>query len=81
MQPAHAGNLLECLSQIPEPRGRQGRRFSLSAMLATVAAAHLTGARDFEAIADWIPCPSPTQWDRLGYYRKPPTAHAEQLVG
>ena len=76
MQPAHAGNLLEYLSQIPDPRGRQGRRFSLSAMLTTVVAAVLTGARGFEAIADWIHSLPPKQWHRLGYYRKPPTANA-----
>lgn len=76
MQSAHAGNLLEYLSQIPDPRGRQGRRFSLSAMLATVVAAVLSGARGFEAIADWIHALSPKQWHRLGYYRRPPTANA-----
>jgi hypothetical protein len=76
MQPAHAGNLLEFLMQIPDPRGRQGRRFSLSAMLSTVVAALLTGARGFEAIADWIHALPPRQWHRLGYYRKPPTANA-----
>lgn len=76
MQPAHAGNLLEYLTQIPDPRGRQGRRFSLSAMLSTVVAAILTGARGFEAIADWIHALPPRQWHRLGYYRKPPTANA-----
>jgi DDE_Tnp_1-associated/Transposase DDE domain len=76
MQPAHAGNLLEYLTQIPDPRGRQGRRFSLSAMLSTVVAALLTGARGFEAIADWIHALPPKQWHRLGYYRKPPTANA-----
>lgn len=76
MQLAHAGNLLEYLTQIPDPRGRQGRRFSLSAMLSTVVAALLTGARGFEAIADWIHALPPKQWHRLGYYRKPPTANA-----
>lgn len=76
MQPAHAGSLLEYLMQIPDPRGRQGRRFSLSAMLSTVVAALLTGARGFEAIADWIHALPPREWHRLGYYRKPPTANA-----
>jgi len=76
MQPALAGNLLEYLTQIPDPRGRQGRRFSLSAMLTTVVAAVLAGARGFEAIADWIHAQSPPCWHRLGYFRKPPTANA-----
>ena len=76
MQPAHAGNLLEYLTQIPDPRGRQGRRFSLSAMLTTVVAAVLAGARGFEAIADWIHAQTPSHWHRLGYFRNPPTANA-----
>lgn len=76
MLPAHAGSLLEYLTQIPDPRGRQGRRFSLAAMLTTVVAAVLAGARGFEAIAEWIHALSPKQWHRLGYYRKPPTANA-----
>lgn len=75
MQPALAGNLLEYLSQIPDPRGRQGRRFPLSAMLATVICAVLTGAQGFEAIADWIHAQQPQVWWRLGFFRRPPTAN------
>ena len=76
MQPALAGNLLEYLSQIPDPRGRQGRRFPLSAMLATVVCAILTGAQGFEAIADWIHNQQRQVWWRLGFFRRPPTANA-----
>lgn len=59
MQPARAGNLLEMLQQIPDPRGRQGRRFSLSAMLATVICGILCGARGYEAIAGWLAVQEP----------------------
>lgn len=76
MQPALAGSLLEYLSQVPDPRGRQGRRFPLSAMLATVVCAILTGAQGFEAIADWIHAQERQVWWRLGYFRRPPTANA-----
>lgn len=76
MQPALAGNLLEYLSQIPDPRGRQGRRFPLSAMLATVVCAVLTGAQGFEAIAGWIHAQPREVWWRLGFFRRPPTANA-----
>lgn len=72
MQPARAGNLLERLQQIPDPRGRQGRRFSLSAMLATVVCGILCGARGYEAIAGWIAAQEPKVWYLLGFYRKPP---------
>ena len=40
-----AGNLLELLAQIPDPRGRHGRRYSLTAMLTAIVCAILTGAR------------------------------------
>lgn len=76
MQPALAGNLLKHLAQIPDPRGRQGRRFSLSAMLATIVCATLCGARGYEGIAGWIHAQEPRVWHWLGYFRKPPSANA-----
>jgi hypothetical protein len=48
-----AGNLFELLAQIPDPRGRHGRRYSLIAMLTTVVCAILTGARGYRTIAHW----------------------------
>lgn len=76
MQPAFAGSLLEYLAQIPDPRGRQGRRFSLSAMLATVVCGVLCGARGYEAIAAWVHAQEPRVWYWLGYFRRPPCANA-----
>jgi hypothetical protein len=76
VQPASAGSLLEYLAQIPDPRGRQGRRFSLSAMLATVVCGVLCGARGYEAIAAWIHAQQPGVWYWLGYFRRPPCANA-----
>jgi hypothetical protein len=76
VQPASAGSLLEYLAQIPDPRGRQGRRFSLSAMLATVVCGVLCGARGYEAVAAWIHAQQPRVWYWLGYFRKPPCANA-----
>lgn len=74
MQSAPAGNLLEYLGQIPDPRGRQGRRFPLSAMLATVVCAVLCGARGYAAMAQWIHAQDPAVWYLLGYFRRPPGA-------
>lgn len=74
MQSAPAGNLLEYLGQIPDPRGRQGRRFPLSAMLATVVCAVLCGARGYYAMAQWIHAQDPAVWYLLGYFRRPPGA-------
>lgn len=82
MGPAATGSLLDYLAQIPDPRGRQGRRFSLSAMLATVVCGLLTGARGFEAIEAWIHAQPREVWWRLGYYRKPACANAfRNLLG
>jgi hypothetical protein len=71
-----AGNLLELLAQIPDPRGRRGRRHPLTAMLATIVCAVLTGARGYRAIAQWVRSQGPTVWMRLGFHRKPPCANS-----
>jgi hypothetical protein len=75
MHAAPAGSLLDYLSQIPDPRGRQGRRFSLSAIMATVVCGILCGARGYEAIAEWIAVQDRAVWRWLGYWRKPPCAN------
>lgn len=72
MQPAPAGSLLQILQQIPDPRGRQGRRHPFSAMLATIVCAMLCGARSYHAIADWIHAQEPEFWYCLGFTRRPP---------
>jgi DDE_Tnp_1-associated/Transposase DDE domain len=74
--PAATASLLEYLAQVPDPRGRQGRRFSFSAMLATVVCGLMAGARGFEAIEAWIHAQPREVWWRLGYYRTPPCANA-----
>lgn len=72
MIPAPAGNLLEHLSQIPDPRGRHGRRHPLGAMLAAVVCAILQGARGYKALAEWLHCQDVTLWHALGFTRRPP---------
>ena len=72
MLPAPAESLLLALRQIPDPRGRQGRRHSLSAMLAAVICAMLCGARSYSAIADWIHAQKQEVWHGLGFWRRPP---------
>lgn len=72
MQPAPAGSLLAFLAEIPDPRGRQGRRHSLEAMLASIVCALLQGARGYMAIAEWIHSQDVPLWHALGYTRRPP---------
>jgi len=64
--------LLLILQQIPDPRGRQGRRHPLSAMLAAIVCALLCGSRSYSAIADWIHAQDTETWHLLGFFRKPP---------
>ena len=76
MSTVAAGDLLAMLARIPDPRGRQGRRFGLSAMLATVVCGILTGARGYTAIAGWIHRQEVQVWHWLGFTRKPPCPNA-----
>lgn len=76
MKPAPAGNLLTFLSRVPDPRGRQGRRHPLEAMLASVVCAMLQGARGYAAIAEWVHLQEVELWHTLGFTRKPPTEGA-----
>lgn len=75
MHPAPAGSLLAFFAQIPDPRGRQGRRHSQVAMLATVVCAVLQGARGYWAVYQWIHCQEARLWHALGYFRRPPSAN------
>lgn len=70
-----AAGLLQFLQQIPDPRGRQGRRHDFVAMLATAVCAMLCGHGSFDAIAQWIQAFDATLWHKLGYFRRPPTAN------
>lgn len=72
MKSAPAGSLLTFLSQVPDPRGRQGRRHSLEAMLASVVCAMLQGARGYSAITQWIHDQDVELWHALGFTRRPP---------
>lgn len=64
------------LTQIPDPRGRKGRRHPLAAMLAAIVCGLLTGARGYRAIAQWTRAQSPHVWGWLGFRRKPPCANS-----
>jgi hypothetical protein len=75
-----AGNLLELLRQIPDPRGRRGRRHPLPAMLTAIVCAILTGARGYRAIAHWVRSQNTVVWQWLGFHRKPPCANSFRNV-
>jgi hypothetical protein len=71
-----AGNLLALLAQIPDPRGRHGRRHPLAAMLAAIVCGLLTGARGYRAIAQWARAQHETIGPWLGFQRRPPCANS-----
>ena len=54
MSAACEGNLLTYLSQVPDPRGRMGRRHSLSAMLTAVVCGLLRGSRSYTSLVEWL---------------------------
>jgi hypothetical protein len=71
-----AGSLVDLLAQIPDPRGRRGRRHPLAAMLTTIVCAILTGSRGYQAIAQWVRSQNTSVWQWLGFHRKPPCANS-----
>jgi hypothetical protein len=75
MQPAEARGLFQALEQVPDPRGRQGQRHSISAMLAAIICATLCGARGFKPIAHWMRMQDPETWHWLGFKWRPPCAN------
>jgi hypothetical protein len=74
VQPAPAGSLLDFLSQIPDLRGRQGRRHTQAAMLAAIVCGILCGARGYSAIAQWLHQLDQKLWHAMGFWRRPPKA-------
>jgi hypothetical protein len=71
-----AGSLFDLLAQIPDPRGRRGRRHPLAAMLTAIVCGILTGSRGYRAIAHWTRSQNATVWQWLGFRRKSPCANS-----
>ena len=75
MPPADVRDLFAQLERVTDPRGRQGQRHPLSAMLAGLICAVLCGARGFRPIAQWLRIQEPKTWHWLGFKRRPPCAN------
>ena len=65
-------DLREILSQVPDPRGRKGRRHQLSALLTAVVCGVLCGARGYLALVEWLHELPVDVWHWMGYTRRPP---------
>ena len=72
MESACAGSLLMHLSQVVDPRGRKGRRHSLSAMLTAVVCGLLCGNRGYTSLVEWLHDLPVDVWHWMGYTRRPP---------
>ncbi len=72
MSMACGGNLLSRLAQVPDPRGRKGRRHPLSAMLAAVVSGLLSGVAGYDELVEWLQDLPVDFWHRLGFTRRPP---------
>ena len=72
MSSACAGSLLTYLSQVPDPRGRKGRRHQLPAMLTAVVCGLLCGVRGYADLVAWLHGLPVDVWHWMGYTRRPP---------
>ena len=74
METAPRRDLRQYLAQVPDPRGRKGRRHVFSAILTAVVCGVLQGARGYEALGEWLAQQPLDFLHRIGFLRKPPTA-------
>jgi hypothetical protein len=74
-------SLLEVLAQIPDPRSRHGRRHPLPAILSLAVLAMLSGAKSYQAIAQFGRDKGPALAHALGFLRgKTPTKSTFSIV-
>jgi DDE_Tnp_1-associated len=74
MEASIEGGLLSFLAEVPDPRSRHGRRHSLSAILALVCCAIMSGAKSYAAIGQWGQDQDIALMHQLGFTRTPPKA-------
>jgi hypothetical protein len=78
---AECPSLLSVLTEVPDPRGRRGKRHPLAATLALAVAATLCGYRSYGAMAEWGRNYGPALVAALGFTRpKTPCAAALFLL-
>jgi hypothetical protein len=71
MEASIGKDLLSVLAEIPDPRSRHGQRHTLSAILALVCCAVMSGARSYAAIGQWGEDQEISWMHQLGFTRKP----------
>jgi len=63
---------LSFLAEVPDPRSRHGRRHPLTAILALVCSAIMSGAKSYAAIGQWGQDQDIALMHQLGFTRTPP---------
>lgn len=66
-----AGDLRQHMAQVLDPRGREGKRHPLSAVLAAVVCAVICGANGDKPICQWLHQQPVDFWHFLGFTRRP----------
>ena len=66
-----AGDLRHHMAQVLDPRGREGKRHPLSAILTAVVCAVLCGANGYKPICQWLHKQPVDFWHFLGFTRRP----------
>ena len=72
MDASPGSSLLSFLAEVPDPRSRHGRRHPLTAILALVCCAIMSGAKSYAAIGQWGQDQDIALMHRLGFRRTPP---------
>lgn len=72
MDSARAGSLVGYLSLVPDPRGRNGRRHPLKAMLTAAVCGFLCGCRGWKGLAEWLDDLPLDVCHWMGFTRWPP---------
>ena len=80
MLTAPRGDLRESLAQVPDPRGRKGRRPVFAATLTAVVCAILQNCRGDDALGQWLSKQPLDFLHALGFWRTANSLHQRTMI-